>query len=185
MSACFRFSCATAKLNARVLARTCDRKLRASSLDNQLNRGCRCVQSDRVERCAADLLSCDTCKDCGGTRVRSAAAAPEMGAQRDSNANFASVAPKRAHRSTRRHQNRRRGMRGSHPGTILSERAAAPVATVAYNRRCRRCLVDGPVFIPGDHRLHDCSAQQAKCDVTPGERSPLAARNLARVGAFP
>lgn len=131
-----------------------------------------------------NLLSCDPAKT-AVARVSDQRPRRRRRALSAFRRNFASVAPKRAHRSTRRHQNRRRGMRGSHPGTILSERAAAPVATVAYNRRCRRCLVDGPVFIPGDHRLHDCSAQQAKCDVTPGERSPLAARNLARVGAFP
>ena len=120
-------------------------------------------------------------KDRGGTRVRSAAAAPEKGAQRIQAQTLLQLL--QSERIDR--LDAIKIARGSHPGTILSERAAAPVATVAYNRRCRRCLVDGPVFIPGDHRLQDCSAQQAKCDVTPGERSPLAARNLARVGAFP
>ena len=133
----------------------------------------------------AELVVVRPGKDRGSARVRSAAAAPEKGAQRIQAQTLLQLLQSERIDRTRRHQNRRRGMRGSHPGTILSERAAAPVATVAYNRRCRRCLVDGPVFIPGDHRLHDCSAQQAKCDVTPGERSPLAARNLARVGAFP
>ena len=130
-----------------------------------------------------DLLSCDPAKT-AVARVSDQRPRPGEGRSAHSGANFASVAPKRAHRSTRRHQNRRRGMRGSHPGTILSERAAAPVATVAYNRRCRRCLVDGPVFIPGDHRLHDCSAQQAKCDVIPGERSPLARGTWPELARF-
>lgn len=79
----------------------------------------------------AELVVVRPGKDRGGTPCPISGRGAGEGRSAHSGANFASVAPKRAHRSTRRHQNRRRWMRGSHPGTILSERAAAPVATVA------------------------------------------------------
>ena len=79
----------------------------------------------------AELVVVRPGKDRGSTRVRSAAAAPEKGAQRIQAQTLLQLLQSERIDRTRRHQNRRRWMRGSHPGTILSERAAAPVATVA------------------------------------------------------
>ena len=74
-------------------------------------------------------------------------------------------------------------MRGSHPGTILSERAAAPVATVAiiedagdaWSMDLFSFLVTTGYTI----------AARSKQNVMLHLESALAARNLARVGAFP
>ena len=79
----------------------------------------------------AELVVVRPGKDRGSARVRSAAAAPEKGAQRIQAQTLLQLLQSERIDRTRRHQNRRRWMRGSHPGTILSERAAAPVATVA------------------------------------------------------
>ena len=79
----------------------------------------------------AELVVVRPGKDSGSARVRSAAAAPEKGAQRIQAQTLLQLLQSERIDRTRRHQNRRRWMRGSHPGTILSERAAAPVATVA------------------------------------------------------
>ena len=132
----------------------------------------------------AELVVVRPGKDRGSARVRSAAAAPEKGAQRIQAQTLLQLL-----------QSERIDRLDASKSTSRDARIASWYHSFGarggscghgcYNRRCRRCLVDGPVFIPGDHRLHDCSAQRAKCDVTPGERSPLAARNLARVGAFP
>ena len=79
-----------------------------------------------------------------------------------------------------------RGMRGSHPGTILFGArggSCRPRLLIIEDAGDAWSMDLFSFLVTTGYR--DCSAQQAKCDVTPGERSPLAARNLARVGAFP
>ncbi|MGB7773464.1 MAG: hypothetical protein WBL43_16770 [Pseudolabrys sp.] len=118
-------------------------------------------------------------KDRGGTRVRSAAAAPEKGAQRIQAQTLLQLL--QSERIDR--LDAIKIARGSHPGTILSERAAAPVATVliiedagdAWSMDLFSFLVTTGYTI----------AARSKQNVMLHLESALAARNLARVGAFP